>query len=383
MSLVSQLQRVDAQTASAAQTPAAFNAFVHVAYGYDARKWRENWRAGKVPGLNEEFPYGYHRAAQYGAHVAYATDHPESKPTKFLRYGLRAILGFDFLHAWRNREEIFRSHVVWTHTESQSLAILALFAVSKRARPKLIGQAVWLIDEWRRLNPLRKWLFKKLLAKADILSFLSPLNAARAAKLFPNTRIEFLKFGINPDYPTLPRTKPEGRKIRVLSAGNDRHRDWATLIEAADKATDIELRILSGTYKPRGAHANITVLKVDNNRDLFAQFEWADMIMLPLKPNFHASGITVLEEAAILGVPAISTKAGGLEAYFPQGDVLYVEPGNAGQIRDTVRKLAADPELREALVANSKRRLTAAGLTSSDYARRHVELTRELLAPGS
>ena len=364
------------------QQQVRLNVYVHVANGFDAVKWQKNWREGKILGLNEEFPYGYHHAARYGANVVYSKDQPENRLQKLLRYGCRGVFGFDFVHAWRNRRAILQADVVWTHTESQSLAILLLFNVLKpKNRPKVIGQAVWLIDEWPRLSNFRKAAYRWLLRKADMLTFLSPLNAKAATAIFPDTRIEFVKFGINSNFPTLPFPSPGARKIRVLSVGNDRHRDWQTLIDAVKDESNIELRLLTSTYKQRGDLENVTTVKIDSNEELLAQFEWADMLVLPLKPNLHASGITVIEEATILGVPVICSKVGGLEAYFPSGDVLYVSPFDPAAIRGAIHHLAADPQLQQALIANAKLRMVEGKLTSLDYARRHVELSMEICRP--
>ncbi len=43
------------------------NVYVHLAYGFDAQKWQQDWKSGTKIGLNEEFPYGYHHAAAFGA----------------------------------------------------------------------------------------------------------------------------------------------------------------------------------------------------------------------------------------------------------------------------------------------------------------------------
>ncbi len=61
-------------------------------------------------------------------------------------------------------------------------------------------------------------------------------------------------------------------------------------------------------------------------------FDWADLVVVPLKPNLHASGITVIEEAVILGLPVICSHAGGLEAYFSAEEVFYVEGGGSRAI---------------------------------------------------
>jgi glycosyltransferase involved in cell wall biosynthesis len=358
---------------------AALKVYVHVANGYDALKWQKNWKAGKILGLNEEFPYGYHRAAQYGTSVAYSRDYPENRLQKFVRYAARGILGFDFIHAWRNRHEIFQADVVWTHTESQSLAILLLFKISRRTKaPKLIGQVVWLIDEWPRLSFARKKAYTWLLQKADILTFLSPLNADVASRLFPRTRVEFVKFGINMDYSMLPATDPDTRKIRVLGVGNDRHRDWPTLINSVKEMDNVELHMLTKKYKLRGKHDNISVVDIANNAELLAQFEWADMLVLTLTPNYHASGITVIEEAVILGLPVICSKVGGVEAYFSDSEVLYVDPFDCNQVREAIHRVATDSNLRKSLITNSRRRMIDGEISSQHYAKRHVELSREI-----
>jgi glycosyltransferase involved in cell wall biosynthesis len=373
--------RADTSTADAKL--ADFTAYVHLAYGYDALKWQKNWHNGKLLGLNEEFPYGYQYAAKLGASVVYSKDYPEGRFQKILRYGFRWLLGFDAFHAWYNRNDVLSADVVWTHTESQTLAILFLFLISKRVPPKIIAQTVWLMDEWPRLNWFKKTLYKKLLIKADILTFLSPLNAKEAANIFPGTRTEFIKFGLNMDYSAMPSGRNKSRRIRVLSVGNDRHRDWKTLIDAVSGADDIELRIVSSTYKPRMKWDNVSVVKVNLNPELLALYEWADMLVLPLKPNLHASGITVVEEAVILGIPVICSKVGGLESYFTDSDVLYVDPLNPEQTRAAIRRLAGDEQLQKSLVENAKRRLIETGLDSKTFVKRHVDLSRELLhAPG-
>src|ERR1700739_373149 len=102
------------------------NAYVHLAYVFDAQKWQQDWKSGTKIGLNEEFPYGYHNAAAFGARVTHSTDHNENASQKMLRYALRLLCGFDLVHAWRNRQKLHEADIVWTHTESQSLAVLCV-----------------------------------------------------------------------------------------------------------------------------------------------------------------------------------------------------------------------------------------------------------------
>jgi glycosyltransferase involved in cell wall biosynthesis len=356
------------------------NAYVHLAYGFDAQKWQQDWKSGTKIGLNEEFPYGYHHAAAFGARVIYSTDHKERAPQKILRYALRLLCGFDLVHAWRNRQKIHAADIVWTHTESQSLAVLCVMRLVKATKkPKIIAQSVWLYDEWPRLSRLKKLFYRRLLRTADVLSVLSPLNRDMAARLFPTQRVEFIKFGIKADFDPLAKSSLKGRPVRVLSLGNDRHRDWDTLIDATRNQPGIEVKLATASLKRLPDSRNISVVHAHTNDELVALFDWADLVVLALKPNLHASGITVIEEATILGVPVICSRAGGLEAYFRSDEVFYVEGEDPAQLRMAIQLLTRDEARRQALIHKARRRLYDDELTSAGYARRHVELSRQLL----
>jgi hypothetical protein len=114
------------------------------------------------------------------------------------------------------------------------------------ARPKLIGQAVWLLDRWPRLNPAHKLLFTRLIRQVDILTTLSPLNAEVARRTFPGARVEPVRFGIPHENPIPPSIRSE-KPVRVMAVGNDRHRDWMTLAQAVSEMPDFEVEILSPT----------------------------------------------------------------------------------------------------------------------------------------
>ena len=356
------------------------NVYVHLAYGFDAVKWQQAWQAGTKIGLNEEFPYGYHHAEAFGARVVYSTDYRENALQKYLRYALRVVAGFDFIHAWRNRRHMLAADVVWTHTESQSLAVLLVFGLGKAApRPKIIAQSVWLYDEWPRFNWVKQAFYRKLLRTADILSVHSPLNRDVAIGLFPRQRIELVKFGIKADFDQMSKSSPLGRPIRVLSLGNDRHRDWDTLISAVRNQPGVEAKFATASLKPLADASNIAVVRARDNFELFGLFDWADVVVVALKPNLHASGITVIEEAVILGLPVICSREGGLDAYFGREEVFYVESRNPEQLRAAIECLAYDDGLRTALIRNARRRLYDDELTSQGFARRHVELSRQIL----
>jgi glycosyltransferase involved in cell wall biosynthesis len=356
--------------------------FVHLAYGFGVQSWERRWKDGKILGLNEPKPYGYYRAETMGCSVSYSEYREESLAEKLLRLVLRVVLGFDLVHAWRNFEAMKDADVIWTHTESQFLAILMLFRMKRIVRrPKLIAQSVWLFDHWSRFVAPQRWLFSSLIRQADVLTVLSPKNLAVAKRLFPKIRSELVLFGITTDTKVEPVLRPVQGTLNIISLGNDVHRDWDLLIEAVASEPAWVLKIASQKVKPSAiAHAqNIEVTSLKTNDELFALYRWADLLVLAIKPNLHASGITVLEEAALLGVPIICSDAGGLRAYFSDPEIRFVPPQDVTALTNAIRQLAADPDARLALAEKAQARMGSSGLSSESYVRRHVEISRELL----
>ena len=118
---------------------------VHLFYGADPRFYR--------PGDNIGCLYGYHHAESDEFRLTYSQDAREGKPVRLLRRALKALLGFDFIHTWRNRAEMLRSDVIWTHTEQEWLSAALMLLLSGRkagagASPLLLAQSVWLLDKW-------------------------------------------------------------------------------------------------------------------------------------------------------------------------------------------------------------------------------------------
>jgi hypothetical protein len=201
---------------------------------------------------------------------------------------------------------------VWLirHTESQHLSVLLLRRLRRRATarpPAVIAQSVWIFDRWpaRGISP-RHRLWHWLMRDADMLTVLSPRNAEVARGIFPSTPVRFVKFGIRSDDLSEPRLPQSGAgPLRVLSLGNDKHRDWRTLVRATARDRRFDVRIVSHTASSLWSRAgkNIHVLRVKSNAELEELFRWADVIVVPLMPNLHASGITAIEEGVIRGVP--------------------------------------------------------------------------------
>jgi glycosyltransferase involved in cell wall biosynthesis len=364
-----------------AQNP--IKVFVHLAHGFGAQSWARRWKDGKILGVNEPLPYGYYRADTMGCAVRHSEDRHEAALGKLFRLGIRAILGFDLIHAWRNFDGIRSADVVWTHTESQFLSILLLLQSTPRARrPKLIAQSVWVFDQWHGFSALKQRLLSRLIKQADVLAAHSPENLAVAKRLFPEVRSELVLFGIAADTKITPALRSVKKPLSIISLGNDTYRDWNLLIDAISSQQDWTLKIASQKIKLSsiGNAANVEVVRLKANDELFALYQWADVLVLAIKPNLHASGITVIQEAALQGIPVICSNTGGLRAYFSDTEVYFVPPQDATALRNAIHYLADHPDVRLTLAQKAQARMGPNGLSSEAFVRRQVDIARDLLA---
>jgi len=355
--------------------------FVHLRHGFNAKTWEDRYRKKLVPDLS---PYGYHHAKKFGCEITYSTDHEETFIKSIFRRSLAKILGFDLIHVKRNLRNMENADVIWTHTEYEFLAILFfLRKLKKKEKPKIISQIIWLADRWNNFSFLKKFMYRSLLKKTDILTFHSLDNLKFIEKILPEVKKELVLFGISLD--SFPIQRPEISEIRksinVLSVGNDIHRDWSTLLDALGNKENIKLRILNRTLskKLEEKYSNLKIIKPKNLDEIKENYKWADLVVVPLKENLHASGITVILEATTFGKPVVCSKTGGLEVYFSEDDVYYIPVRNKNLLYKAVIELKENLDLREKLVKNAQKTLIKKDLTTEGFAKRHYKISQNLL----
>ena len=351
---------------------------VHLFYGADPRFYRQGDNIGCL--------YGYHHAESDAFSLTYSQDAREGKPVRLMRRALKALLGFDFIHTWRNRAEMLRSDVIWTHTEQEWLAAALMLLLSGRkagagASPLLLAQSVWLLDKWPSYGILRSSLYRKLMTRADQLTTLASENAELCERYFGRDARPLL-YGLNTrDFPVnMPTQWSPHTPIRIAAIGNDRDRDWETLIKAFGNDPRYTVKLATRRRIPASLRApNVEIALFSGIRKQHELYDWADVIVVPLRPNSHASGITVMLEAAAVGKPMVATNVGALLDYFPADEAAYIPPFDPQALRDTVDRLAAAPDeaLRQAQAAAAG--LLSRDLTTQHYAMQHVRITQDML----
>lgn len=347
---------------------------VHLFYGADPRKYRKGENAGCL--------YGYHFAESERYHLTYSRDAEEGKLRQVFRRALKAAAGFDLLHAWHNRKDILQADVIWTHTEFEFLAISLLFRLTGTGRrPLLLGQSVWLFDRWPRFSSLRKAFYRMLMPRVDMLTIHSPVNQKLCSD-YLRRPAHLVFYGISTqDFPiqNVATWQPH-TPLRVAAIGNDRDRDWDTLVAAFDGDPRFSVRLATRRKvktSPKSDNVSIgPVYGMEAQHELYA---WADVVVVPLHENKHVSGITVIFEGVTCGKPVIATRVGGLEAYFSSEEVTYVPPGDAEALRDAVASLTNDPAATLQKTLRATQRLIHSAYTTENFARQHVILTEQLL----
>jgi glycosyltransferase involved in cell wall biosynthesis len=351
----------------------------------DVTAWSARFARKETP---DQTPYGYHFANLHGCHVTF------SKPTvgtgwvHFMDRVARKILGFDLRHIWANRQLIASKQFdcIWTHTEYEHLGIGLLKKVLKKPIAPLIAQSVWLMDEWANYWVLRKNFYRWLMVDFEVATFLSPLNTQRAQQLQLARQVRLVPFGISledfsPASPPDLAEQPQ-RPVRVLALGNDRHRDWSVLVQALGGRAQYEVRVGSSSFPAHllsdTKHRNIKVGPMTQAQVIQA-YAWADCVVLPLKRNLHASGLTAMLESVAMMTPLVCTQVGGLEAYFDTTMVSYCAAQQADALRSAVDSLMAQAASdRYSKAHKAKRHLLDQKFTSEGFAQRHVQLSQEL-----
>ncbi|GBR48908.1 glycosyltransferase [Gluconobacter roseus] len=352
--------------------------FVQLSHGYGAKNWNEKFRQGKILGTNEPYAYGYNRANSSEIKITYSEDIvKENLFQKSVRYAARLVLGFDFVHVWRNRKNIMAgTDVVWTYNESQTLGVMLLKKIFSAKNIKVIGQSVWLIDKWPR-NKIRQLIYRWLLKDVDVLTFNSKVNSDIAKKMFPHNRIEFTKFGIRCDEMVPYFEKDVGN---IVAVGNDRSRDWATLAACASRMTNINFFLATqsaAAINIADKHSNMIIAKLKTNNDMASFYEKAILVIVPLDRNNYVSGLTVVEESGVMGVPCIVTDTGGLRDYFTDDMVYFIPPNDSDALSEAIKILLGNKEKRARMVENIQNYMQKS-LNSQTYVEEYVKITREL-----
>ncbi|MGF1476345.1 MAG: glycosyltransferase [Geminicoccaceae bacterium] len=295
----------------------------------------------------------------------------------------------DLAHLWNNRRK-FDADAVWAMSERELLlAVWLAWLTRRRSRPVLVGEVIWLIDDWPCFDPVRRWLWRVTLSAADCLLVATEGSARKLCDILPNANIRAYRFGIPLNVYTSLRDRPgllegAGRKrpVRVLAAGNDLRRDWETVAKALGGDERFDVTLLSRRTAVRDMAkfgANVHYQQADRLSGLLERYRWADMVVIASLPNSHGAGMTMLLEAAAAGIPIICASTGFIDEFFDEDSVTYVPPCDPAALKRAAAALAADPAEAAAKAKRARRAITRLGYGSMDAVDRRCAIIRQCL----
>jgi glycosyltransferase involved in cell wall biosynthesis len=351
-------------------------AHVHLSYGSDVDKWRQDFLAGRAP---DETPYGFHFAREEGFDVTFSSDAGRGR-YDLARRVMSRVFGFDVLHAYYNRHQIRGADVIWTMTEGEAFAVGVLSAVGVVPRAHIIANAVWLLDGWTELSIVRKGLYRYLARYLDTMTVHSEACLAVLRHELPHLRSRLVYFGVNADVfrPAGPACGTDDGPIKVFAPGNDRTRDWDVLLSAFGNDERFRVSILCPWLESERLrhYTNVAVVASSRIEDLLRCYREADVVAVPMRANIY-SGITVALEATAMGRPVLSSQTGGVPTYFDGDEVLYAPVGDAVAMREIL--LSTDRESRRRRAERAHMRFATQGYSTRALAARYAELTRAVL----
>ncbi|MGH3690106.1 MAG: glycosyltransferase family 4 protein [Microbacterium sp.] len=169
-----------------------------------------------------------------------------------------------------------------------------------------------------------------------------------------STRVFAVPFGIDSAF-FVPRPYPA--RPRIVSVGNDRDRDPATLFAALARVlairpeTEVVVQTRSDLDPPEGVQI-VRHMPHAELRDLYAS---ASVVVVPTRPNLHASGMTVALEALATARPVVATDTPGMHQYVSEGRTGHlVPPDDPAELALTLLRLLDEPTRAAELGTNGR-----------------------------
>jgi len=307
--------------------------FVLVGRHIDVEAVRQAHALGEA---RDDSPYGLSGLEALGWQVSWSAP---SAGISFVARVLRRILGFDLVHAWRQRAAVRDADVLYAHEDHDSLALCLAARLGRNTRA-LCPNVIWVATRWPAWGPLRRLLVRHLLAVAPrvVVNSTSNVAALRGLGLPPAA---YVRFGVEPvSAPSAPPASDEPAPD-LLIVGNDPYRDWHLLQQLTDRLTDLRVLLVTGRPPQFVPGPHCAVRAVRDPQELAWLYAHSGACLVPLTQNFHASGVTVVLESLMAGARVVVTDTGGLRDYATSEQVSFVPVGDEPAFEAETRRLLA------------------------------------------
>lgn len=342
------------------------HAWVELGPSLDVNAWARRHAAGHVP---DAAPYGLDRLVRHGVTPRFRAP-VRGRLARTASRALRRLAdyqliegitqvpaGTDVAVAWDERAGVPRAlrspsvplatGMIWVGEPDAGHVELA---AARRALPR--AALVWVLSR----------------AQLPVLAELGVAPGRRA----------HLIFGVDADFfAAAPADVAEPGL--VVSVGNDRHRDWPTLLDAFERVRAVrpEARLELVTRHPVPPRRGVTVHPSLTHEDLRTLYARANVVAVITRPNLHVSGMTAALEGKAVGRPVLLSSTDGADDYVHAGEGRLVAPGSVEAVRDALLELLDGGQQAVRTLGASGRESVEAVHSTERQAERLAALLRE------
>ena len=270
----------------------------------------------------------------------------------------RKALGRDIALAvagWRRRAQY---STLFTNGENVGLFLALLLRLSGKKRPGHVTIG-------HRLSTGKKTLFfgtLKLWREMDTIFVYATTQYKHGESVLhiPASHLRLIPFHADTKF-WRPRPEVTENEKQVSAAGLE-WRDYPTLLAAAERLPDMSFPLAAASpwskhnneTEKRTMPANVSARRYEYSalRELYAS---SAIVAVPLYENDFQAGITAILEAMACGKAVVVTQTEGqTDTIFEGENGLYVPVGDPAAWESAIRRLQADPALRQRLGQNAR-----------------------------
>jgi glycosyltransferase involved in cell wall biosynthesis len=233
-----------------------------------------------------------------------------------------------------------------------TIVIAALQTLLLQRKPRHVVLQFIMREKTGAMSSRLKYAFMRFcFASVHAFTCSSRGEAAYYAEAFalPKHRFPFVTLNTDPKFLALA-GRPE--EPFLLAAGRT-FRDYPTLLEAAS-GLDAEVVIVAGrgSLDGRDIPKNVRLIYEMPLPELLDLTSRCMAVVLPLEDRRISIGQSVLFQAMAMGKPVVTTRVAGTEDYVVHGRTgLLTPPGDAAALREALRQVTSDAEMRRNLGA--------------------------------
>lgn len=324
---------------------------------HDFDQWQRRYEVGDAPA---RLPYAID--ALEGENFELTGVRQSSRPTVVkARQVVEHRYGMVVERALRAIPPLTQADVLIALLERQAMlpGLLKSWRVPPYRSTPLVIWSCWLADDIRRGDEIQRAWIKRRIQEADLITHFSHQQTEILVDFgIPEERLFPLTFGVSQNFYTPDPTFD--RDIELLAVGQDRGRDYRTLIDAV-RGTQLTLDLvckpenLAGIDVPENVRVHGTVSLAAYRRLLTR----AQVVAVPTFEMAYPTGSSVALEAASSGCAVVLSGTPPLRDYFVDTvNARLVGVGDVHEWRTVLHELLKDPVQRARLGSAGRESVT-------------------------